>query len=167
MGKLDAKTEKAGKVDLFFYKYDILNVYDKIPKNFRKDQGRHWPENVPHTLVFNFVKFKRGDDKEKSQILEDMAEILEETKQLKEHFGYKVVLISFMASLFLETGNYNESERYLSKFENFRETHSKHFTYESEINVCKAYAQFQCAEFSMNLIQLSDISAAYREEMKR
>ena len=96
-----------------------------------------------------------------------MAEILEETKQLEDHFGYKAVIISFIASLFWETGNYDESRRYLSRFVNLKEAHSRHFTYESEINVCKAYAQFQCAEFSMNLIQLSDISAAYREEMKR
>ena len=151
----------------FLYRNNISNVYDKIPKNFRKDQGRHWPENVPHLLVFNFAKFKRGDDKEKLQILENLAELLEEPKkQLEDHFGYKAVIISFLASLFWETGNYDESERYLTKFVHFKKAHSKHFTYESEMNVCKAYAQFQCAEFSMNLIQLSDISAAYREELK-
>ena len=135
---------------------------------FRRDQGRKLPDSVPHTLVLDFVKFKRGDDKEKSHVLEDMTE-LEKNEQIQEHYGYKAVIISFIAALLLETGNYSESEKYLTKFVHFKETHSGqgHDTYDSEINVCKAYAQFQCAEFSMNLIQLSDISAAYREELKR
>ena len=96
-----------------------------------------------------------------------MAEILDKTMQLEDNFGYKAVIISFIASLFFETGDYNESEKYLSKYEHFKDAHSTHFTYDSEINVCKAYAQFLCAEFSRNLIQLSDISAAYKKELKR
>ena len=125
------------------------------------------PDSVPHTLVLDFVKFKRGDDREKSHVLEHMAE-LEKDKQIQvEHFGYKAVIISFIAALLLETGNYNESEKYLTKFLDFKEINSGHDTYDSEINVCKTYAQFQCAEFSMNLIKLSDLSAAYRKELKR
>ena len=113
------------------------------------------------------MKFKRGDDREKSLILHELEELLEKAQNLEEYFGYRAVIISLIASLYLETGDYKESERYLKKFIHFQETHSRHITYGAEILVCKCFAQFQCLEFSMDPIQLSYISAAYRDVLKR
>ena len=134
---------------------------------FRQEQRRHWPEDIPLTLVLKFVQFKRGDDREKSFILNELVEDLANVWKLQDHFGYTAVFISLIASLFLETGNYHESERYLKKFVSFQKTHSRHITYDSEILVCKCFAQFQCSEFSMDQIHLSNISAAYRDVLKR
>ena len=113
------------------------------------------------------MNFKRGNDIEKKFILHELDKLLEKAQYLEEHFGYRAVLISLIASLLLETGDYYESEKYLTKFINFQEVHSRHITYDSEILVCKCFAQFQCSEFSMDLIQLSNISAAYRNVLRR
>ena len=147
-----------------FFRYKRFKILQII---FRQDQRRHWPNDIPLTLVSKFVNFKRGDDKEKSFILHELDKLLEKAQKLEEHFGYRAVLISLIASLFFETGDYYQSEKYLTKFINFQEIHSRHTTYDSEILVCKFFAQFQCSEFSMDLIQLSNISAAYRDALRR
>ena len=61
------------------------------------------------------MNFKRGNDIEKKFILHELDKLLEKAQYLEKHFGYRAVLISLIASLLLETGDYYESEKYLTK----------------------------------------------------